>query len=103
MSRSTDETIIDCTTAADRLPDFAGGALDPAEAAAVERHVARCASCEGEVRALRETLDRLRRLSPGPEKEPRFWMDFERNVRLSYDARTQRRRLGARPTQIGRR
>jgi putative zinc finger protein len=42
------------------LPWFADGRLDPEETAAIERHLARCAPCRGEVDALRSLYRSLR-------------------------------------------
>ena len=45
-----------CTLLRDRLDDFVDGLLDAEEAAAVERHLATCASCRAEEQGLRALL-----------------------------------------------
>ena len=46
--------------ALERLDDFAGGELAPAEHAAVQRHLQGCGECRAEVEALRSLLDEAR-------------------------------------------
>jgi anti-sigma factor RsiW len=46
--------------ALERLDDFAGGELAPAEHAAVQRHLHGCGECRAEVEALRSLLDEAR-------------------------------------------
>ena len=48
------------------LVDFAGGTLDAAEHERAARHVADCASCAGDLEALRAAPEHLAAAAPGP-------------------------------------
>jgi hypothetical protein len=59
-----------CERIGERLDDWLDQALAPEEAAAVDRHLGHCLSCQSEMRALRGLLDQARALPPAPEGSP---------------------------------
>jgi anti-sigma-K factor RskA len=75
------------------LAAYADGGLVGEEAKTVERHVADCAACRDEVRALRVVLGAAARVDSGPAPSEAFWNGMAREVRVAYDAaETARRR-----------
>ncbi len=74
------------------LPLHAAGALDPAEAARVEAHLASCALCRAEAAADAEALA-LAKLPPISEAERRAVADVPRRA-LAELHRSDRRRAG---------
>ena len=62
-----------CEQARGRLDDYVDGTLGEAELHEVELHLASCAACAGEERALRAFLDRVAALPPELEPERDLW------------------------------
>lgn len=63
-----------------RLDDWLEGALPPAEAAAVEAHLARCPACRESERALRRLLAHAASLPRSLAPERDLWPDIERRI-----------------------
>ena len=61
----------------DRLPDYVLGWLDPSEQREIETHLASCAQCRAEVRALREGLSALAETLPTERPNPRVWANIQ--------------------------
>jgi len=73
------------------LYEYAAGELSPPEARACEEHIAACAACREELRALREALALIprRQTPPAEERGEEFWRAFAAGVeeRLPAPAR----------------
>lgn len=60
----------------DRLPWFAAGTLEPAEAADIEGHLETCAECRAEVEALRSMARTLRAFAPTGHLTPEILVAY---------------------------
>jgi anti-sigma-K factor RskA len=89
----------------DELAAFLLGALEPGEAAELERHLAGCAECEGELRWLRPAVQVLPETVERVETPPALRERLMEQVRSEAEGtragsatrRSLRRRLGLRP------
>ncbi|HEX5045061.1 MAG TPA: zf-HC2 domain-containing protein [Candidatus Polarisedimenticolaceae bacterium] len=73
-----------------RLPWFAAGTLPPAEAAGIERHLAACAACRAEVKALRSMTRTLRAFAPAGHVAPELLVAYHRDrAALSSEERAR--------------
>lgn len=70
----------DCRYGRERLDDYLDGALDQATRDAVDAHLAGCAACAEEVRALRALLDQARRLPRSLTPPPGVWAGIDRRL-----------------------
>ncbi|GIV15523.1 MAG: hypothetical protein KatS3mg022_0958 [Armatimonadota bacterium] len=77
-----------CTHIKQKLADYSVGLLDERERAAVEAHLAQCASCAADLRAL-ERVDRVLK-AVEPEEPPAYlWQ----SIRARIEAEPQRTRI----------
>jgi anti-sigma factor RsiW len=74
------------------LTAYVDGALEPAERAAVESHLARCADCRAERESLAAAVALLARLPPAPAPSPSFEQRFY--ARLAAQKARRRGRSG---------
>lgn len=84
---------------------YAADALPPAETAAFERHLRRCAACREEVRGLRETTARLAMataIAPPPDMRARVLAATARTRQASPPARRTARPDGSRVRRLPR-
>jgi len=63
---------MNCVDWEERIALYAGGDLSPAEAQAVERHVAECAGCQMLLSGLRQSLALVREVHSEPVEEAHF-------------------------------
>jgi len=61
---------MDCEQIQEKLADYLGQEMEPAERMAFEEHLAGCRRCGDEVGALRDTIRSLRELAPLPQAVP---------------------------------
>jgi len=76
-----------CTLLRDRLDDFVDGLLDGEEAAAVERHLATCASCRAEEQGLRALLREAAMLRAEIAPPRDLWPGIARRIERGSGAR----------------
>ncbi len=73
------------------LTAYVDGALEPAERAAVEAHLAQCSTCRAERERLAVAIALLARLPPAPASSPTFEQRFYARLAEQNAARRERR------------
>ena len=72
--------IMNCQETQKRLPVYLDDALESDERQQVENHLAACADCQAEARALEKTWDllgNLKAVEPDPNYRVRFWQSID--------------------------
>ncbi|HKA92115.1 MAG TPA: zf-HC2 domain-containing protein [Haliangiales bacterium] len=76
------------------LAAFADDGLDGRERQDMAEHVAGCARCTAEVKAIRALLADVRRAPAGEQRDEAFFREFSRDVRLAYDKAAEAEKAG---------
>jgi anti-sigma factor RsiW len=81
----------------EKLFDYVSGEMSREEAAPLEEHLARCASCREDLRILREAVDFLPPggAQPSNERDEQFWLSFPARVaeRIAAERRSRTSRI----------
>jgi anti-sigma factor RsiW len=81
----------ECERFADRIDEYVDGALAEQDRAAIEGHLATCASCRDELKAVRALVAEARHLPKARTPPPDVWAGIDRTLD-SLEGRARRRR-----------